>query len=43
MLREYRVFNPWRGVAVVALVTAAAVIAALYGVMAVLILNKEHQ
>ncbi|MEM1485215.1 hypothetical protein V6615_10085 [Oscillospiraceae bacterium PP1C4] len=42
-MREYRAVNPWRGVTAVVLIAAATVIAALYGIMAVVILNKnEH-
>lgn len=42
MLRKYSLSNPWRGVTAVALVAAGAAIAALYGIMAVLVLNKER-
>jgi hypothetical protein len=42
MMREYRQINPWRGVTAVALVAAATIVAVLYGIMAVLVLNRDR-
>ena len=41
-MRELRLFNPWRGVTAAALVAAAAVIAVVYGVMAVMLLRDRR-
>ena len=41
MMKELRLFNPWRGIAATALVGAAAAIAVTFGVMAALILRDK--
>ena len=41
MMKELRLFNPWRGISATALVGAAAAIAVTFGVMAALILRDK--
>ena len=43
MMKELRLFNPWRGIAATALVGAAAAIAVTFGVMAALILRDKKK
>ena len=41
-MRELRLFNPWRGVVAAILVAAGAVVAVVYGIIAVVLLRDRR-
>ena len=41
MMKVYRTMGHWRGIAAIVMITAGALVAALYGVMAAVILRED--